>query len=102
MCNPGPYGAGGYLFLPGAQEPVCLTKPVSSCASILLGELVAIQMAIENMYNSVINRVNIITKLHIFSDSQSAISILLLGWEATSHKTTVRSNMVSSNLNSQE
>ena len=47
-------------------------------------------MAIENMYNSVINRVNIITKLHIFSDSQSAISILLLGLKATSHKTTVK------------
>ena len=90
LGNPGPCGAGACIFLPGAEEPVCLKKPVSSCGSILLGELVAIQMAIENIYNSVINRGNITTKLHVFSDSQSAIGILSLGWEATSHKTTVK------------
>ena len=88
--QPGPCGAGACIFLPGAEEPVCLKKPVSSCGSIRLGELVTIQMAIENIYNSIINKGNIATKLHIFSDSQSAIGILSLGWEATSHKTTVK------------
>ena len=91
LGNMGPCGAGACIFLPGAEEPICLKKPVSSCGSILLGELVAaIQMAIENIYNSVVNRGNITTMLYVFSDSQSATGILSLCWESTSHKTTVK------------
>ena len=28
LGNPGPCGAGACIFLPGAEEPVCLKKPV--------------------------------------------------------------------------
>ena len=44
--NPGPCGAGTCLYLPGQEESVELKKPVSRLASILLGELVAIEIAL--------------------------------------------------------
>ena len=44
--NPGPCGAGACVNLPGQEESVELKKPVSRLASILLGELVAIEIAL--------------------------------------------------------
>ena len=43
--NPGPCGAGACVYLPGQEECVELKKPVSKLASILLEELVAIEIA---------------------------------------------------------
>ena len=43
--NPGPCGAGSYVLLPNS-DAVELKQPVSKLASILLGELVAIQLTL--------------------------------------------------------
>ena len=46
LGNPGPCGAEACIFHPGASEPVLLKQPVSSRGSIVLGEVVAIKMAL--------------------------------------------------------
>ena len=85
--NPGPCGAGSCIFIPYQDDPVCLKKPVSSHSSILLGELVAILITLDYVIEEM-TRANF-SDLHIFSDSQSAIGILELGWQPTHHKHTV-------------
>ena len=92
LGNPGPCGAGACLFLPGHTEPCTLKHPVSSCGSILLGELIAIKLAVKHIQtNTTGNDLrNVIEKLHIFSDSQCAIGHLRLGWEPKSHKATIQ------------
>ena len=91
LGNPGPCGAGACIFPPGHTEPILLKHPVSSCGSILLGELVAIKLAVKHIQTKTTGRdKQIIEKLHIFSDSQCAIGHLTLGWEAKSHKTTIQ------------
>ena len=67
--------------------PICLKRPVSSHSSILLGELVAILLTIDYVTEEINN--TDFSDLHIFSDSQSAIGILKLGWKPTHHKHTV-------------
>ena len=47
LRSPGPCGAGACLFVPGPSDPVMLKQPVSNRGSILLGELVAIKIAIQ-------------------------------------------------------
>ena len=71
--NLGPCGAGACLFFP-SQERIDLHQPVARRASILLGELVAIKIALD------------IVKVTLFSDSQSAVGILALVWQNNSHK----------------
>ena len=71
--NLGPCGAGACLFFP-SQERIDLHQPVARRASILLGELVAIKIALDKV------------KVTLFSDSQSAVGILALGWQSNSHK----------------
>ena len=78
LGNPGPCGAGACLFPPGSGEPVMLKRPVSSRGSILLGELVGMKMAIQYI-SRCITRGEGIRKVHIFSDSQSAVGQLQLG-----------------------
>ena len=83
LGNPRPCGAGSCISFPGSVEPVCWKKPVSKCGSVLLGELVAIQMSISYIHNHIQNRdINVTDKVHIFSDSQSAVGLLTLGLEA--------------------
>lgn len=90
MGNPGPCGSGACIFLPEVTDPVCLKKPVCKHGSILLGELIAIQMVLMFVSNHKKNRDDSTTRnLLILSDSQSAVGLLTLGWEATSHKVTV-------------
>lgn len=89
LGNPGPCGAGACLFIPGSCEPVMLKQPVSNRGSILLGELVAIKMALEYIDRCKTQRGIRVNKAHIFSDSQSATGQLTLGWEACSHKVTI-------------
>ena len=84
--NTGP--SGDCIFHQEVTDPVCLKKPVFKHGSILLGELIAIQMALVCHHHK--NRDNsTATNLLILSDSQSAVGLLTLGWEATSHKATV-------------
>ena len=91
LGNPGPCGAGACIFPPGHTEPILLKHPVSSCGSILLGELVAIKLAVKHIQTKTTGRdKQIIEKLHVFSDSQCAIGHLTLGWEAKSHKATIQ------------
>ncbi|MCG8113581.1 MAG: reverse transcriptase domain-containing protein, partial [Candidatus Thiodiazotropha taylori] len=91
LGNPGPCGAGACIFLPGRTEPILLKHPVTSCGSILLGELIAIKMTILQIKNKTTKtELNLTKKLHIFSDSQCAIGHLVLGWEADSHKATIK------------
>ena len=71
--------------MPYQVNSICLKKPVSSDSSILLGELVAILITIDY----VTEEINNCSDLHIFSDSQSAIGILKLGWQPTLHKPNV-------------
>ena len=47
LGNPGPCGSGACIFIPNQTEPVRLKRPVTNRGSILLGELVAILMALE-------------------------------------------------------
>ena len=47
LGNPGPCGSGACIFIPNDTEPVMLKRPVTNRGSILLGELVAILMALE-------------------------------------------------------
>ena len=84
--NPGPCGAGACLFLPN-EERVDLRQPVSGRSSILLGELVAINIALESIKLEM-ERLPI-QKIMLFSDSQSAVGILTLGWENKSHKAVI-------------
>ena len=49
----------------------------------------AIKLALNYIHNTVTSRSNL-KKLHIFSDSQSAIGQLTLGWESSSHKSTIK------------
>ena len=82
--NPGPCGAGACVFLPGQEECVGFKKPVSRLASILLGVLVAISIALEfiekemgrKQFNGVI----------FFSDSQSVVGFLTLSWTPPSYQ----------------
>ena len=90
LGNPGPCGSGACIYLSGVTDPTRLRRPVCKRGFILLGELVAIQMVVEYItnYRRGVND-HSSSKLHIFSDSQSAVGLLTLGWEATSHKGTV-------------
>ena len=84
--NPGPCGAGACLFLPN-EDRVDLKQPVSRRSSILLGELVAIKIALESI-KAEMERL-IVQKIMLFSDSQSAVGILTLGWVNTSHRSVI-------------
>ena len=82
--NPGPCGAGACLFLPN-EERIDLKQPVSKRSSILLGELMAIKIALDNIKLEM-ERIDI-KKIMLFSDSQSAVGIL--GWENKSHTSAI-------------
>ena len=86
--NPGPCGAGACVYLPGQEECVELKKPVSRLASILLGELVAIEIALNFIQSEMKKKT--IKGVKIFCDSQSAIGILTLGWKPTSYQGTIK------------
>ena len=57
-----------------------LKQPVTNRGSIRIGELVAIKMALQYIVNCKA-RGEGMSKVHIFSDSQSAVGQLTLGWE---------------------
>ena len=89
LGNPGTCIAGACLFIPGSVEPIMIKQPVSNRGSILLWELVAIELALNHIYQYKTERQLDIKKIQVFSDSQSAVGQLLLGWEAKSHQTTI-------------
>ena len=76
LCGPG-------ACVPNEAEPVMLKGPVTNRSSILLGELVAILMALAFAQSEQRKRQN--HGITIFSDSQSAIGTLTLDWTSTSH-----------------
>ena len=86
LGNPGPCGSGACIFIPNQSEPVRLTRPVTNRGSILLGELVAILMALK--FAQIEYRKRQVHGITILSDSQSAVGILSLGWSNSSHKKT--------------
>ncbi|MCG7878799.1 MAG: reverse transcriptase domain-containing protein [Candidatus Thiodiazotropha endolucinida] len=95
--NPGPCGAGACLFFP-SQERLDLYQPVARRASILLGELVAIKIALDQVKLESGKRA--FKEVTIFSDSQSAIGILTLGWQNKSHKAVIAEiNQILTTLN---
>lgn len=67
-----------------------LKQPVTNRGSILLGETVAIKMALQYIYRDKTQRGAIIEKVHIFSDSQSAVGQITLGWEVNSHRSLIQ------------
>ena len=67
-----------------------LKHPVSNRGSILLGELVAIKLALKHILQYKKVRQAAIKNIHILSDSQSAVGQLVLGWEAKSHQHTLQ------------
>ena len=77
--------------MPGPVDSIMLKQPVSNRGSILLGELVAIKLALKHICQYKIERqIHVdIKKIHIFSDSQSAVGQLVLGWECKSHHGTI-------------
>ena len=72
------YGGGGHFTFPNNDE-IEMKQPVSKLASILLGELVAIQITLNYIIEE--KRVRDISTILIFCDSQSAVGFLQLGWE---------------------
>ena len=80
--NPGPCGAGACVFWPGQKECVELKKPVSRLASILLGELVAISIPLEFIEKEMGRKQ--FAEVKMFSDSQSVVGLLTLGWTPAS------------------
>ena len=90
LGNPGPCGAGACLSIPGSSELIMLKQPVSSRGSILLGELVAIKIALQFIHRNKTQGGTGIKKAHVFSDSQSAVGQLTLGWEASAQRTTIQ------------
>ena len=93
--NPGPCGAGACVFLPNNDE-IELKQPVSKLASILLIELVAIQITLNYLIEE--KKVRDISTILIFCDSQSAVGILQLGWENKSYKKTAMDIQQSLNI----
>ena len=90
LGNPGPCGTGACIYMPGYTDPTIHKQPVTSCGSILLGELIAIKMVINEIQNQAEKReLNNVKKVHIFSDSQCAIGHLSLGWEAKMHRASI-------------
>ena len=85
--NPGSCGAGACVYLPDQEECVELKKPVSRLASILLGELVAIEIALSFMQGEV--KKKRMKGVKVFCDSQSAVGLLTLGWTLTSYQGTI-------------
>ena len=83
--SPGPCGAGSCIILSNI-ETVELKQPVSKLASILLGELVAIKIILDFILEEK-TRCQI-DSIMIFSDSQTSVGILQLGWENKTHKKT--------------
>ena len=61
--------------MPGSVDPIMLKHSVSNRGSILLGELVAIKLAPKHIHQYKMEReMHVdIKKIHIFSDSQSAV-----------------------------
>ena len=74
--NTGPCGAGACVFLPN-NDKIEWKQPVSKLVSILLGELVAIQITLNYLIEE--KKVRDISTILIFCDSQSAVGILQLG-----------------------
>lgn len=68
------------------QDIVELKQPVAKTASILHGKLAAVKM-VEFVQVHADNRH--IRKVKIFSNSQSNVGILSLGWEEKQHRATV-------------
>ena len=64
-----------------------LKKAVSRLASILLGELVAIEIALSFIQGEVKKKRTKVVK--IFCDSQSVVGLLTLGWTPTSYQGTI-------------
>ena len=71
----------------GQEESVELKKPVSRLASILLGEFVAIEIALSFIQGEV--KKKRVKGVKIFCDSQSAVGLLTLGWTPTSYQGTI-------------
>jgi len=80
--NPGPCGAGACICAPG-EAMVELKQPVSKLASILVGELVAIKMTLRFILEELSRKP--VKHIRIMSDSQTAIGVLTLGWDANAH-----------------
>ena len=106
LNNPGPCWAGALSFFPN-NDAIELKQLISKLASILLGELVAIQLTIsfliEERKKLDIDTVLIFSDSQsadflIFSDSQDAVGILQFGWENKSYKKTAMEIQQSLNI----
>ena len=68
------------------NDEIELKQPVSKLVSILLGEIVAIQITLNYLIEE--KRLHDISTILIFCDSQSAVGILQLGLDNKSYKKT--------------
>ncbi len=84
LGNPGPCGAEAVLYRNEASNE--LKKPVSSRASILLGDLIAIDLVLSEVEAS---RARPDT-IQVFSDSQSAVGLLTLNWKPDSYTNIIK------------
>ena len=78
-------GAGSCIIVPN-NEQIEIKQPVSKLASILVGELVAIQITLDFICEEQIIRQ--IDSVMILWDSQTSVGIFQLGWENKTHKKT--------------
>ena len=94
LGNPGPFGIGACIYMPGYTDPILHKQPVTSYRCILLGgggELIAIKMVMNTIQNQTERReINNVDKIHIFWTVSVLLVILLLDGEAKTHKASIQ------------
>jgi len=91
LPNPGPCGAGSCIFPTDNDQTIQLKRPVSHYGSILLAELVAVLMTLEYIWEN--EKMTSAKSIQIFSDSQSTIGLLMLGWKPNQYQNTIQRTM---------
>ena len=87
LTNPGPCGAGVAIYHPEGQLDT-IKQPVAAYGSIIQGELVAILSLLEHLLG---NDHQVHQKeIRIFSDSQTAVGILILNWASNHYQDVIK------------
>ncbi|KAH3777869.1 hypothetical protein DPMN_179317 [Dreissena polymorpha] len=86
LTNPGPTGAGAVLYPPGG-DTIRLKRAVTKHGTILLAELVAVLMVLEEILQHPHPTPGY--AIQIFSDSQTVVGILTMGWKNNGHKSVI-------------
>ena len=86
LTNPGPTGAEAVLYPPGG-DTIRLKRAVTKHVTILLAELVAVLMVLEEILQH--PHLTPGNTIQIFSDSQTVVGILTMGWKNNGHRSVI-------------